>query len=475
MSSLSHPSAPVIGAVMLIDACHQLATFARRVLAIGTVVVACAAATVQPAAGGSAEAGGDAAPDVPLFLTFDSHVDPATVAQVPWLDQEVFVWGSSGWMEPELLAAWKAAAPHVKLSYYMPYSRAPGRAQCQCFTDITWWHEHHPDWIMYRCDRKTVAYWGTETAATHGSVPLDFTNPDVVDWQIQNQSSVATKFGYSAMAFDNFGGGARHGANPGQACGVWQRNGTWKELFKPVSKGDGSADIAEASVRWIELAKQRLAVHAPRLGIIPNLCIDRPSGRSSSAKLWNETCGTANGDCDWATSTMAARVLAASTAILSERGFTGWGGGPVGSEELVRQRSLLFTAFPWGSTAVSCADRGPLPAECRACVDGASGGRGQGLLLNQRGQASRVVRCVDFVGAWGFPARQAAGICPMARNRRRETRLRKLECPGSRRHVGADRITAGATRHDGRRADAEEFQQRAHLSESDRRLPGSAR
>ena len=117
---------------------------------------------------------------------------------------------------------------------------------------------------------------GDETARL-GSVPLDFTNPDVVEWQMANQSSTAYKLGYTAMAFDNFGGGARQGANNGQACGVWQRNGSWTQIFQPVPKGDGALDYAEASVRWIEQAKQRMKVHAPGLGIVPNLCIDRPS------------------------------------------------------------------------------------------------------------------------------------------------------------------------------------------------------
>ena len=89
---------------------------------------------------------------------------------------------------------------------------------------------------MYKEDKKTVAFWGAETAP-HGSVPIDFTNSAVIDWQIQNQSTPAAVLGYDAMAFDNFGGGARQGANNGEACGVWQRDGTWKEIFAPVSKG----------------------------------------------------------------------------------------------------------------------------------------------------------------------------------------------------------------------------------------------
>ena len=216
------------------------------------------------------------APDMPLFVTFDSRIDAATIrpgaATVPWLQQEVFVWGADS-SHAATFSAWLALKPQVALSYYMPYSRAP--AARLGFT-LAWFQAEHPDWVMYRCDRKTVAFWGDETARL-GSVPLDFTNPDVVEWQMANQSSTAYKLGYTAMAFDNFGGGARQGANNGQACGVWQRNGSWTQIFQPVPKGDGALDYAEASVRWIEQAKQRMKVHAPGLGIVPNLCIDRPS------------------------------------------------------------------------------------------------------------------------------------------------------------------------------------------------------
>ena len=86
---------------------------------------------------------------------------PSTIApgpsQVPWVSQEVFVWGSSA----SRVASWRQVHPRVSLSYYMPYSRAPSASLG--FT-LAWFQQHHPDWIMYRCDKKTVAFWGSETA-----------------------------------------------------------------------------------------------------------------------------------------------------------------------------------------------------------------------------------------------------------------------------------------------------------------------
>ena len=66
--------------------------------------------------------------DVPLFVTFDSEIDAATIRagseQVPFIDQETFVWGADP-QHSASLSAWLSLQPQVELSYYMPYSRAP--------------------------------------------------------------------------------------------------------------------------------------------------------------------------------------------------------------------------------------------------------------------------------------------------------------------------------------------------------------
>lgn len=260
---------------------------------------------------------------IPLFLTFDSGIKPSEInASTPALAQLAFVWGASA--ERDRLAAYHRYAPEALISYYMPYSRAP--AASKGFT-LDWWQQHHPDWVLYTCDRKTVAFWNGETAPT-GSVPLDFTNPDVVAWQVNNQTGYAASEGYSAMAYDNFGGGARQGANLGKACGVWLRNGTWSPRFNQSSStfdpSQASASVfREASIQWIERTAALVKSTFPGMGVVPNLSIDKPdSGRTPS---------------NWAYSQDAARVAAASTAVLSERGFTGWGDGPESEAELLNE------------------------------------------------------------------------------------------------------------------------------------------
>ena len=58
----------------------------------------------------------------------------------------------------------------------------------------------------------------------------------------------------------------------------------------------------------------------PGMGIVPNACIG-PSG--------------------WGRSALGARVLARSTAMLSERGFTGWGAGAVSEAELLDEYAWM--------------------------------------------------------------------------------------------------------------------------------------
>jgi len=102
-----------------------------------------------------------ASASIPLFLTFDSGVAPASInkSATPFLPQLSYVWGASP--DPARLAAYKAAAPKVLLSYYMPYSRAP--AASEGFT-LAFFEARHPEWVLYRCDRKTVAFWDGQTA-----------------------------------------------------------------------------------------------------------------------------------------------------------------------------------------------------------------------------------------------------------------------------------------------------------------------
>ena len=192
----------------------------RRLALLATLSV-----TLETPTAGQIHAGDER---LPLFVTFDSGIPTANISSnvTPFVGQEKFVWGAQA--DAERLAEWRTATADVKLSYYMPYSRAPAAS---LGFDLSFWQREHPDWILcvythrcavhsslshcwavvhgearhhltcvcsilavamrvsvcvswcrYQCDKKTVAFWDGETAPT-GSVPLDFTNPEVVAWQ----------------------------------------------------------------------------------------------------------------------------------------------------------------------------------------------------------------------------------------------------------------------------------------------------
>ncbi|MBV9006540.1 MAG: hypothetical protein JO181_17885, partial [Solirubrobacterales bacterium] len=101
------------------------------------------------------------------------------------------------------------------------------------------WQSVHPDWIVYRCDRKTPAYYSSNAT----NVPLDITNPAVRAWQM---AQLADLFGQGAtgVAFDNF-----NFANADGRCGVY-RNGVWTPLRYPRVWQD-NAQYAGDMLAWL--------------------------------------------------------------------------------------------------------------------------------------------------------------------------------------------------------------------------------
>ncbi|MFA7328760.1 MAG: hypothetical protein WC081_04565, partial [Candidatus Ratteibacteria bacterium] len=90
-------------------------------------------------------------------LTFNYYVtNPNTEAGL--VD---YVWGSIYSTQPT----------GVYNTQYVPYDRA------QVDSDLTWFQNNHPDWIVYQNDRTTIAYECGDSI-----VPLDISNPDVLDF-----------------------------------------------------------------------------------------------------------------------------------------------------------------------------------------------------------------------------------------------------------------------------------------------------
>jgi hypothetical protein len=135
--------------------------------------------------------------------------------------------------------------------YYYPFDRDADGNTGELHHDITWFEENHPDWIEYTCDQKTPAYeYGNP------NVPLDISNPAVIEYMMQTYILPAIEQGYEGIAFDNVDFN-----NNGYRCGVW-RNGKWVEQSNYIH------DV----ISWAASMYSRL--HALNVGVAMNFPYD---------------------------------------------------------------------------------------------------------------------------------------------------------------------------------------------------------
>lgn len=161
------------------------------------------------------------------FLTFDSKADPTAIAS--HADSIDFVWGAT----KTKISHWRGSThPKVVLSYYMPFTRDPTPHTTKDHqglpTGLPWWKEHHPELVLYTCDKKTPAWeCFAGEGCQHVSVPLDLTNPSTLDYQMTAGVLPAAAAGYDAIALDNFGL-----TNEWFACGAFRGpGGAWVQLY----------------------------------------------------------------------------------------------------------------------------------------------------------------------------------------------------------------------------------------------------
>ena len=161
-----------------------------------------------------------------------------------------FVWGAAGKLSSggtdnlsKHVAAYRSVNPSIVLSSYMSFiddsaangSRVAWKTQAAA---LNHWNVTHPDWILYKCDRKTPTLMPAAPGNAceppgnnaHGEcqVHVDFSNPEVQEWQFEQNVPQAAALGYDAMAIDNFD--LIDWTNLQQACGVW-RGGEWDQLY----------------------------------------------------------------------------------------------------------------------------------------------------------------------------------------------------------------------------------------------------
>jgi len=162
--------------------------------------------------------------------------------------------------------------------YYYPFDRDADGNTGGLHHDITWFRVNHPDWIEYTCDQKTPAYEYGDP-----NVPLDISNPAVIDYMLQTYILPAIQKGYQGIAFDNV-----DFSNNGKRCGVW-RDGNWVE----------QSNYIENIISWAASMYSRL--HSLYVGVAMNFSYDVTNAAESS------------------------QIYQYLDIAVDERGFTNWG------------------------------------------------------------------------------------------------------------------------------------------------------
>lgn len=237
-----------------------------------------------------------------LFQSFDYRIhDPTSIAR--YYD---FIWG----VTPNKVQAFRAGNANVFLSYYIPFHRDGGTFLSQDVGkqhDLNYWKNFHSDWILYQCDRTTPAQEYGDP-----NIPLDFSNPAIINWQIQTYGLPASQNGYDAIAADNL-----NMENLFGACGFY-RNGQWVQRYTGnVSDPQWRADIAT----WVTRMQAALHVLSHPLALIPNLGIGKVSYDDPSLQ----------------------QVISHVDGILDESGFTNYGSGYVTGNSWVQYTNFIRT------------------------------------------------------------------------------------------------------------------------------------
>jgi hypothetical protein len=190
--------------------------------------------------------------------------------------------------------------------------------------NLTWWQQNHPDWILYACKSDGTP---TKDLAWSGSafpdVPLDFSNPAVIAYQMQTMMIPYMQAnGYNAVAADNtnlantlFGGNKNFGQTPDHTeygCGTYDSSGNFHRVFGP---GQDPGFIS-AMINWVKTVQSDL--HKYNFKLIINHPIEANVSNGNEQQL-----------------------LSGTDAMLYEVGFTNYGKYQSQAAALVRN------AIPW--------------------------------------------------------------------------------------------------------------------------------
>ena len=189
--------------------------------------------------------------NIHVFQDFDYNVPASNLTTLA--ERYGGVWGNN----VEHTQALHAANPHMYLGYYIPFNRDwgtyPGYWSRK---DLGYWQTNHPDWVLYQCDRRTPALEFGDP-----NIPLDISNPAVINWQIETYAKPAAAQGYNAIAADNVDLRNYFGA-----CGFYH-NGQWVQRYTgQLDDAQWRADV----INWVKTMQKDLHALPHPLALIPN-------------------------------------------------------------------------------------------------------------------------------------------------------------------------------------------------------------
>jgi hypothetical protein len=210
----------------------------------------------------------DTTTNIHIGLPFDHNTKPAAETSV--VD---YVFGSQYPENPS----------KTYHTFYLPYDTDENTQWYKEAHDLTWWKANHSDWIIYQCDKKTVAY-----SFGNPNIPLDFTNPAVVTYMEQTYITLALKgtlaefhgHKFDGIAFDD-PAFTNNGSWTGQRCGHYDTSGNWVQQFNATA--DDPA-WRQAIITWAKNMQNWFHANYPKNTMSVNFSFD-PNFPSDSNRL----------------------------------------------------------------------------------------------------------------------------------------------------------------------------------------------
>jgi hypothetical protein len=126
---------------------------------------------------------------------------------------------------------------------------------------IDWFKQHHPDWIVYTCDKTTPAFSFNEP-----NTPLDITNPQVLQFIMAQEIIPQIQSGYQGIGFDNIGP-----LNSWQRCGHFDANHTWVPLYSGLVH---DPTYEQSLLTWGKAMYTLIKQYAPQVKVAMNFSLD---------------------------------------------------------------------------------------------------------------------------------------------------------------------------------------------------------